>query len=143
MQGGERVHVADSLLSNEWLQGLAARSWELHMRARLRARRARDRVCAGQVKLLRQRFEDALGAEVAKMIDISTIDGFQVRCLQAAEAQQGIALPQHFFASHFARMWTLSRMPDFSSCSSAGGMAHVRSAAKQDRGNPLVTWPGP
>ena len=38
------------------------------------------RVCC-QVKLLRQRFEDALGPEGAKMVDISTIDGFQVPML--------------------------------------------------------------
>ena len=37
------------------------------------------RLCC-QVKLLKQRFEDALGPEGAKMVDISTIDGFQVRC---------------------------------------------------------------
>ena len=30
------------------------------------------------MKLLKQRFEDALGPEGAKMVDISTIDGFQV-----------------------------------------------------------------
>ncbi|KAK9842012.1 hypothetical protein WJX81_004236 [Elliptochloris bilobata] len=32
-----------------------------------------------QVKLLKQRFQDALGPEGAKMVDISTIDGFQGR----------------------------------------------------------------
>lgn len=31
-----------------------------------------------QVKLLRQRFEEALGAEYKKFVDIDTIDGFQV-----------------------------------------------------------------
>ena len=30
------------------------------------------------MKLLRQRFEDALGPDAARMVDISTIDGFQV-----------------------------------------------------------------
>jgi len=67
-------------------------------RPRLRAGRARDRACAGQVKLLRQRFEDALGAEVAKMIDISTIDGFQVRRLQGQQV-------------HLPRCRVLSRAP--------------------------------
>ena len=31
-----------------------------------------------QVKLLRQRFEEALGAEYKNFVDIDTIDGFQV-----------------------------------------------------------------
>ena len=34
-----------------------------------------------QVKLLREKFKMALGDEMAKMVDINTIDGFQVhRC---------------------------------------------------------------
>ena len=35
-------------------------------------------MCVGQVKLIREKFEAALGKEGARMVDINTIDGFQV-----------------------------------------------------------------
>lgn len=35
--------------------------------------------CLAQVKLLRQKFGEALGPEAAKLVDINTIDGFQGR----------------------------------------------------------------
>jgi senataxin len=33
-----------------------------------------------QVKLLRQRFTEVLGKESARLVDINTVDGFQVHC---------------------------------------------------------------
>jgi hypothetical protein len=38
-------------------------------------------VCRLQVQLLRSLFEQALGEEGAKHVDINTIDGFQVRAV--------------------------------------------------------------
>ena len=36
------------------------------------------RWCVEQVKLIREKFQQALGEEGARMVDINTIDGFQV-----------------------------------------------------------------
>lgn len=36
-------------------------------------------LCAAQVSLLRDLFKKALGAEGSKLVDINTIDGYQVR----------------------------------------------------------------
>ena len=45
-----------------------------------------------QVKLLREKFKMALGDEMAKMVDINTIDGFQVHGCQSDPAVSS-ALP--------------------------------------------------
>lgn len=68
------------------------------------------------MKLLRQRFEDALGPDAAKMVDISTIDGFQV--LAAAEYTHADACCD---GRHTCQWWELlmvcsSWRPDAGSC---------------------------
>ena len=42
-----------------------------------------------QVKLLQQLFRAGLGAELYKMVDINTIDGFQVRGLPSMNTWPG------------------------------------------------------
>ena len=46
-----------------------------------------------QVKLIREKFEAALGKEGARMVDINTIDGFQVQTLPAL-TQKSVACIQ-------------------------------------------------
>ena len=46
------------------------------------------RWCVEQVKLIREKFQQALGEEGARMVDINTIDGFQVHLSSYTQTPQ-------------------------------------------------------